>query len=151
MGAWLTSVRLPPSRSGDDTNHPNRIVRRSNVRGVIAPGAARRGRLNTTPIRVPDTILDGAFVRLLQVLVEDNRIMRGSARIEGIPRNRPRGGPSTIPIQALRRISPLRVQCQETEPGSPRRVLDGLHQLSAQPHAAAAAMYQQLRNLRVMR
>src|SRR5207247_4540343 len=121
MGAWLTSVRLPPSRSGDDTNHPNRIVRRSNVRGVIAPGAAppghhlgqnltlryaclRRGRLNTTPIRVPDTILDGAFVRLLQVLIEDNRIMRGSVRIEGIRRNRPRGGPSTLPIQALRRI-----------------------------------------------
>jgi len=77
--------------------------------------------------------------------------MRGSVRIEGIPRNRPRGGPSTIPIQALRRISPLRVQCQETEPGAPRRVLDGLHQLSAQPPAAAPAMYQQLRNLRVMR
>src|SRR6266581_8090287 len=95
--------------------------------------------------------LDGAFVRLLQVLVEDDRIMRGSVRIEGIPRDRPRGCPSTIPIQAPRRISPLRVQCQETEPGAPRRVLDGLHQLSAQSHSAAAAMDQQLRNLRAMR
>ena len=34
---------------------------------------------------------------------------------------------------------------------APRRVLDGLHQLSAQAHATAPAMDQQLRNLRAMR
>src|SRR2546428_3639457 len=77
--------------------------------------------------------------------------MRGSVRIEGIPRDRPRGGPSDMPIQVLRRISPLRVQCQEAEPCAPRRVLNGAHQLSAQARAAAPAMHQQLRYLRAMR
>src|SRR2546425_2905009 len=56
-----------------------------------------------------------------------------------------------MPIQVLRHVSPLRVQCQEAEPGAPRRVLNGLHQLSAQAPAAGSAMYQQLRNLRAMR
>src|SRR5881397_1304404 len=77
--------------------------------------------------------------------------MRGSVRIEGIPWNRPRGGPSDILIQVLRRVSPLRVQRQEAKPGAPRRVLNGLHQLSAQACAAAPAVYQQLRNLPAMR
>src|SRR2546428_4131264 len=56
-----------------------------------------------------------------------------------------------MPIQVLRHVSPLRVQCQEAEPCAPRRVLNGLHQLSAQAPAAGSAMYQQLRNLRAMR
>src|SRR5947208_13203548 len=77
--------------------------------------------------------------------------MRGSVRIEGIPRDRPRGGPPETLIQALRRVSPLRVQCQEAKAGAPRRVLNGSHQLSAQARATAPAMDQQFRNLRAMR
>src|SRR5882672_2101934 len=64
---------------------------------------------------------------LIQYLVEDDRVMRGPVRIEGIPRDRPRGGPSETPIQVLCRVSPLRVECQEAIPGAPRRILDGLH------------------------
>src|SRR4030088_1585313 len=77
--------------------------------------------------------------------------MRGSVRIEGIPWDRPRGDPSDLPIQVLRRVSPLRVQRQEAKPGAPRRLLNGLHQLRAQARAAATAVYQQLRNLGAMR
>src|SRR5438445_5978899 len=95
------------------------------------------------------------FLRLsgtwLQFLVEDDRVMRGSVRIEGISWDRPRGGPTEMPIQVFRGASPLRVQRQEAEPRAPRRVLDGQHQLSAQTRAAAAAMHQQLHDLRAMR
>src|SRR5437867_11449895 len=77
--------------------------------------------------------------------------MRGPVRIEGISWDRPRVGPSDVPIQALRRVPPLRVECQEAEAGAPRRLLNGLHQLSAQARAAAPAMDQQLRNLRALR
>src|SRR5438309_7899215 len=77
--------------------------------------------------------------------------MRGSVRIEGIPWDRPRGGPADLPIQLLRRVSPLRVQREEAKPGAPRRLLNGLHELSAQARAAAPATYRQLRNLGAMR
>src|SRR5438309_11904886 len=77
--------------------------------------------------------------------------MRGSVRIEGIPWDRPRGGPADLPIQLLRRASPLRVQREEAKPGAPRRLLNGLHELNAQARAAAPAMYEQLRNLGAMR
>src|SRR2546428_3519608 len=42
---------------------------------------------------------------LSQLLVEDDRVMRGSVRIEGISWDRPRGGPSHLPIQVLRPAS----------------------------------------------
>jgi hypothetical protein len=51
----------------------------------------------------------------------------------------------------LPRVSALRVQFQEAKPCAPRRVLNGVHQLSAQARAAAPAMDKQLRNLRAVR
>ena len=51
----------------------------------------------------------------------------------------------------LRRVSPLRVQGQEATPGTPRRVLNGVHQLRVQARAADPAADQQLRNLRAVR
>src|SRR5438876_1202046 len=86
---------------------------------------------------VSKSILNGGTV---QVLVEDHRVMQGSSvRIEGIPGGRPRADPSDSPVQVRRRLPPLRVQCQEAEPGAPRRVFDGAHQPNAQSRAAAWA------------
>ena len=75
----------------------------------------------------------------------------GSVRIEGKPWDRPRVGPSELPVQSLRRGPPLCVQCQEAKPSALCRILDGSHQASTQPRTTAAAMYQQLGNLRPMR
>ena len=75
----------------------------------------------------------------------------GSVRIEGKPWDRPRVGPSELTIQVLCRATPFCVECQETEPGATRRVLNGLHKPSTQTGAATPTMYEQLRNLRPMR
>jgi len=76
---------------------------------------------------------------------------RGSVRIEGIPRDRPGVDPSEPPIQVLPGGTSLCVQCQEAEPRALRLVFDRSHQPSADSLAAAAAMHQQLHDLRTMR
>src|SRR5258708_27965281 len=86
-----------------------------------------------------------------QVLVQDDGVMPASVRVQGKPWDRPGVGPSDLPVQLLRRGSPLRVQCQEAEPGAARRTLNGVHQFSTQARAAAPAMHEQLRNLAAMR
>src|SRR5258708_37472166 len=82
-----------------------------------------------------------------QFLVQDDGVMPGSVRIQRIPWDRPHVGPPDLPIQLLRRGSPLCVQCQQAESGVARRVLNGFHQLSTQARAAAPAMHEPLSNL----
>src|SRR5882672_6549717 len=78
--------------------------------------------------------------------------MRGpSVRIEGIPRDYPRGGPSVAAVQAIRCTSLLRVQREEPIARAPRLVLNRLHQRSAQAHSASLPAYEQFHNLRAMR
>jgi hypothetical protein len=77
--------------------------------------------------------------------------MRSSVRIESIPGDCSRRGPSDLPVQVLCRVSPLCIQGEEAKAGGPRRVLNGLHQLSAQAGATGPPMHQQLRNFSPMR
>ncbi len=89
---------------------------------------------------------------MVQFLVEDHCVMWGDAVwIESKPWDSSSVGPAESPIQVLRYATPLCVQRQEAKSGVPRHVLDGAHQLSTQARTAAAAMHQQLCNLRAMR
>src|SRR5258708_17463454 len=86
-----------------------------------------------------------------QFLVQDDGVMPGSVRIQRIPWDRPHVGPPDLPIQLLRRGSPLCVQRQKAESGVAGRILNCFHQLSAQGRAPAPAAAEQPLHLRAVR
>src|SRR6266568_3378562 len=142
--SWMTSrvSRRAPPRPSSAT--PTAITMRGDcARGPVEKSAMKASSSARRRMR-------GSYA-IDQFLVEDDRVVRSSVRIERIARDRPRGDPSETAVQAFRRFSPLRIQGQQSKAGLARRVLDRLHQRGAQASATPAAMHDQLHDLRAMR